>query len=113
MFDYMIVLRSLLIWALCHLLISSSIVKFIFKSIAYDQIVNCQPFSHTPPKHEKDDDKSSSVNLAMFDTEDDKSSSIDFKMFDIEDFNASDSDDLQYLTPRMISHPLLTLKYLT
>jgi hypothetical protein len=38
--------------------------------------------SYTPPKHEKEDDKSSSVDLAMFDTEDDKSSSVDLKMFD-------------------------------
>jgi hypothetical protein len=29
----------------------------------------------------------------MFDTEDDKSSSIDLKMFEIEDSNAADSDD--------------------
>jgi hypothetical protein len=27
--------------------------------------------SHTPPKHEKEDDKSSSIDLAMFDREDD------------------------------------------
>jgi hypothetical protein len=45
--------------------------------------------SHTPPK----DDKSSSIDLAMFDTEDDKSSSVDLKMFDTEDSNASDPDD--------------------
>jgi hypothetical protein len=32
-------------------------------------------FSHTPPKHEKEDDKSSSIDLSMFNTEDDKSSS--------------------------------------
>jgi hypothetical protein len=31
--------------------------------------------SHTPPKHEKEDDKSFSVDLLMFDIEDDKSSS--------------------------------------
>jgi hypothetical protein len=49
--------------------------------------------SHTPPKHEKEDDKSSSVDLAMFDTEDEKSSSVDLKMFDTEDSNASDPDD--------------------
>jgi hypothetical protein len=49
--------------------------------------------SHTPPKHEKEDDKSSSVDLAMFDTEDEKSSSIDLKIFDTEDSNASDPDD--------------------
>jgi hypothetical protein len=49
--------------------------------------------SHTPSKHEKEDDKSSSVNLAMFDTEDDKSSSIDLKIFDTEESNASDLDD--------------------
>jgi hypothetical protein len=49
--------------------------------------------SHTPHKHEKEDDKPSSVDLVIFDTEDDKSSSVDLKMFDKEDFNASDSDD--------------------
>jgi hypothetical protein len=49
--------------------------------------------SHAPPKHEKEDDKSSSVDLAMFDTKDDKSSSVNLKMFDIEDSNASDQDD--------------------
>jgi hypothetical protein len=49
--------------------------------------------SHTPPKHEKEDDKSSSVDLAMFDTEDEKSSLVDLKMFDIEDSNASNPDD--------------------
>jgi hypothetical protein len=48
---------------------------------------------HTPPKHKKEDDKSSSVDLAMFDTEDEKSFSVDFKMFDTDDSNASDSDD--------------------
>jgi hypothetical protein len=48
--------------------------------------------SHTPPKHEKEDDKSSSVDLAMFDTEDEKSSSVDLKMFDTEDSNASGPD---------------------
>jgi hypothetical protein len=47
--------------------------------------------SHTPPKHEKEDDKSSSVDLVIFDIEDDKSSSVDFKIFDTEDSNASDS----------------------
>jgi hypothetical protein len=31
--------------------------------------------SHTPPKHEKEDDKSSSIDLSIFDTKDDKSSS--------------------------------------
>ncbi len=49
--------------------------------------------SHTPPKHEKEDDKSSSINLAMFDMEDEKSSSVDLKMFDTEDSNTSDPDD--------------------
>jgi hypothetical protein len=38
--------------------------------------------SHTSPMHEKVDDKSSSVELAMFDTENDKSS-VDLKIFDI------------------------------
>jgi hypothetical protein len=45
--------------------------------------------SHTAPKHEKEDDKSSFIDLAMFDTEDDKSSSVDLKIFDTEDSNAS------------------------
>jgi hypothetical protein len=49
--------------------------------------------SHTPPKHEKEDDKSSSVDLVMFDTEDDKFSSIDLKIFDTEDSNASNPDN--------------------
>jgi hypothetical protein len=49
--------------------------------------------SHTPPKHEKEDDKSSSVDLIMFYTKDEKSSSVDLKMFDTEDSNASDPDD--------------------
>jgi hypothetical protein len=48
--------------------------------------------SDTPPKHEKDDDKSSPVDLAMFDMEDEKSS-VDLKIFDTEDSNASDPDD--------------------
>jgi hypothetical protein len=48
--------------------------------------------SHTAPKHEKEDDKSFSVDLVIFDTKDDKSSS-DLKIFDTEDFNASDPDD--------------------
>jgi hypothetical protein len=49
--------------------------------------------SHTPPKHEKENDKSSFVDLAMFDTEDDKSSSVDLKIFDTEDSNTSDPDN--------------------
>jgi hypothetical protein len=49
--------------------------------------------SHIAPKHEKENDKSSSVDLAMFDTEDDKSSFIDLKIFDLEDSNAPDPDD--------------------
>jgi hypothetical protein len=49
--------------------------------------------SHTTPKHEKEDDKFSSIDIEMFDTEDNKSSSIDLKIFDIEDSNASDPDD--------------------
>jgi hypothetical protein len=49
--------------------------------------------SHTPPpKHEKEDDMSSSVDLSMFDTHDDKSSFVDLKMFDTEDSNAFDPD---------------------
>jgi hypothetical protein len=48
--------------------------------------------SHSPPKHEKEDDKSS-VDIAMFDIEDDKSPFVDHKMFDIEDSNAFDLDD--------------------
>jgi hypothetical protein len=49
--------------------------------------------SHTPPKHGKKDDKSSSVDLVMFNTEDDRSSSVDLKIFDTKDSNASDPDD--------------------
>jgi hypothetical protein len=49
--------------------------------------------SHTPSKHKKEDDKSSSVDLAMFNTEDDKSSSVDLKIFDTENSNASDPND--------------------
>jgi hypothetical protein len=49
--------------------------------------------SHTAPKHEKEDDKPSSVDLVMFNTEDDKASSVNLKIFDTEDSNASDSDD--------------------
>jgi hypothetical protein len=49
--------------------------------------------SHTPFKHKKEDDKSSSVDLAMFNTEDDKSSSVDLKIFDTENSNASDPND--------------------
>jgi hypothetical protein len=50
-------------------------------------------FSHTPPKDEKEHDKSTSVDLSMFDIEDDKFSSIDLKIFDTDDSNASDPDD--------------------
>jgi hypothetical protein len=50
-------------------------------------------FHNTAPKHKKEDDKSSSIDLAMFGTEDDKSYSVDFKMFDTEDSNVSDPDD--------------------
>jgi hypothetical protein len=32
--------------------------------------------SHSPPKHEKAVDKSSTIDLAMFDMEDEKSSSV-------------------------------------
>jgi hypothetical protein len=49
--------------------------------------------SHTPLKHEKEDDKSSFIDLSMFNTEDDKSSYVDLKMFDTKDSNASDPDD--------------------
>jgi hypothetical protein len=46
--------------------------------------------SHTPPKHEKEDDESF-IGLLMFDTEDDKYS-VDIKMFDTEDSKSSDPD---------------------
>jgi hypothetical protein len=49
--------------------------------------------SHSPPKHEKEDDKSSSIDIAMFDTEDDKSPFVDHKIFDIEDSNTFELDD--------------------
>jgi hypothetical protein len=57
--------------------------------------------SRTPSNHEKEDDKSSSVDLAMFDIEDDKSSSVDLKMFNIEDSNASDPDDCCHYIKKM------------
>jgi hypothetical protein len=46
--------------------------------------------SHTPHKHEKEDDKSFSFDLIIFDTDDDKYPSVDLKIFDTKDFNASD-----------------------
>jgi hypothetical protein len=49
--------------------------------------------SHSPPKHEKEDDKSSSIDIAMFHTEDDKSPFVDHKIFDIEDSNTFELDD--------------------
>jgi hypothetical protein len=52
--------------------------------------------SHTAPKHEKDDDKPSFVDLVMFDTENDKSSSVHLKIFDTENSNASDLDNCCY-----------------
>jgi hypothetical protein len=48
--------------------------------------------SHTPPKHEKEDDKSF-IGLSMFDANDDKSSSVDLKIFDTDDSKFSDLDD--------------------
>jgi hypothetical protein len=48
--------------------------------------------SHTHPKLEKENDKSS-VDLSMFDTEDDKSFYVDLKIFDTDDSKSSDSDD--------------------
>jgi hypothetical protein len=48
--------------------------------------------SHTPPKHEKEDDEFF-VDLLMFDTEDDKSFFVDLKMFDTKDFKSSDPND--------------------
>jgi hypothetical protein len=47
--------------------------------------------SHTPPKHEKEDDESS-VDLLIFDKEDDKPS-VDLKILDTEDSKSSDPDD--------------------
>jgi hypothetical protein len=49
--------------------------------------------SHTPLKHEKEDNKSSSVDLGIFNIEDDKFSFVDLKMCDTEDSNASDPND--------------------
>jgi hypothetical protein len=58
--------------------------------------------SHTPPKHEKEDDKSS-VDLAKFDTEDDKSSSVDLAKFDTEDSNVSDPYDCCHHIKKVIT----------
>jgi hypothetical protein len=49
--------------------------------------------SQTPPKHEKEYDKSCSVDLLMFAIADDKSCSVKLKRFDTEDSNASNLDD--------------------
>jgi hypothetical protein len=50
--------------------------------------------SHTgsPPKYEKEDDESS-IDLALFGIDDNKSSSVNLKMLDTEDFKSSDTDD--------------------
>jgi hypothetical protein len=61
-------------------------------------------YSHTPPKHEKEDDKSSSFDLVMFNTDDDKSFSIDLKMFDTEDSNVSDPDDCCHHIKKVITN---------
>jgi hypothetical protein len=47
--------------------------------------------SHTPPKHEKENDESS-IHLSMFNTKDDKSF-VDLKIFDTEDSNSSNPND--------------------
>jgi hypothetical protein len=39
------------------------------------------------------DDKFSSIDLAIFDTEDKKSPAVDLKMFDTDDSNISNPDD--------------------
>jgi hypothetical protein len=57
----------------------------------YDQTIHCQLW--TPPKHEKEDEKSTSVDLSMFDIKNDKSSSVNLKIFDIDDSKSSDLDD--------------------
>jgi hypothetical protein len=59
--------------------------------------------SHTFPKHEKEDDKSPSIELAMFDTETHKSTSVDLNIFDIEDSSASDPDDCCHQIEKVIT----------
>jgi hypothetical protein len=77
----------------CIDLIVTYITKFLHRLIAYDLMLLrlAMDSSHTPPKHEIEDDESS-VDLLMFDTEDDKSS-VDLKMFDIKDSKSSDPND--------------------
>jgi hypothetical protein len=58
---------------------------------------------HTPSKHKKEDDKSSSVDFVIFDIEDEKSSSIELKIFDIEDSNASYPNDCCHHIENMIT----------
>jgi hypothetical protein len=60
--------------------------------------------SHTPVKYEKEDDKSSSIDLSMFDTEDDKSSSVDLKIFDTEDSKSSNPDDCCHHVEKVITN---------
>jgi hypothetical protein len=57
--------------------------------------------SHTPPKHEKEDDESS-VDLSIFDTEDDKSS-VDLKIFNADDFKSSDRDNCCHHIEKVIT----------
>jgi hypothetical protein len=53
-------------------------------------------YSHTTLKREKEDDKSSFVDLLMLDIEYDKSSPVDLKIFDIDDSKSSDPNDCCY-----------------
>jgi hypothetical protein len=66
----------------CIDLIVAYITKFLHRLIAYDLMLfrSAMDSSHTPPKHQKEDDESF-IGLSMFDTEDDKYS-VDIKIFD-------------------------------
>jgi hypothetical protein len=60
--------------------------------------------SHTPLKHEKENDKSSSIDLLMFETEDDKSSDSDDCCHHIEKVSTSIQMFSIFITSLMITN---------
>jgi hypothetical protein len=60
--------------------------------------------SHTPPKHEKADDKLSSVDFLMFDTEDSNSSDLDDCCHHIEKVSTSIQMFSIFITSLMITN---------
>jgi hypothetical protein len=98
-------LRQILIFKSVRIIYAFVAYLIVLNLDAYDQIIayvkmlmtklltiNHGLLTHSFQARERDD-KSSSVDLVMYDTEDDKCSSINLKMFDTENSNASDPDD--------------------